>query len=181
MGKVSLGTCLWCTAVPYCCGAVVLCTTAALLGRFLPRLGPLVFTSGPFFLSPCRSAPPAVSARLLRGGLERSEIGQRDGRAGVGKSGDVGGDPRKIRAALAAALVHVDCAIELDLDRMQRAAGIAVMLGDEAARIGLVAADRVAKALHRVLDHVGQQRRAARAIAVADHEIGPARFLARDA
>src|SRR5713101_6317836 len=33
-----------------CCGAVAPRVTAALLGRFLPRLGPLARASGPFFL-----------------------------------------------------------------------------------------------------------------------------------
>src|SRR5712671_5152219 len=32
------------------CGAVAPRVTAALLGRFLPRLGPLAHASGPFFL-----------------------------------------------------------------------------------------------------------------------------------
>src|SRR5215510_8402667 len=34
-----------------CCGAVAPRVTAALLGRFLPRLGPLATASGPFFCS----------------------------------------------------------------------------------------------------------------------------------
>src|SRR3981189_2443807 len=34
-----------------CCGAVAPRVTAALLGRFLPRLGPLAIASGPFFWS----------------------------------------------------------------------------------------------------------------------------------
>src|SRR5579883_3045188 len=35
--------------MPCCCGAVTPRVTAALLGRFLPRLGPLATASGPFF------------------------------------------------------------------------------------------------------------------------------------
>ena len=42
-------SCVLCSAVAYCCGAVAPCAIAALLGRFLPRLGPLVHSSGPFF------------------------------------------------------------------------------------------------------------------------------------
>src|SRR5437899_8864109 len=42
-------SCVLCSAVSYCCGAVAPCAIAALLGRFLPRLGPLVHSSGPFF------------------------------------------------------------------------------------------------------------------------------------
>jgi hypothetical protein len=41
--------CTLCSAIAYCCGAVAPCAIAALLGRFLPRLGPLVHSSGPFF------------------------------------------------------------------------------------------------------------------------------------
>src|SRR5437899_4737775 len=42
-------SCVLCSAVAYCCGAVAPRAIAALLGRFLPRLGPLVHSSGPFF------------------------------------------------------------------------------------------------------------------------------------
>ena len=42
--------CLLCGAVAYCCGAVAPRVTAALLGRFLPRLGPLASRERPFFL-----------------------------------------------------------------------------------------------------------------------------------
>src|ERR1700723_2224276 len=42
--------CTLCSAVAYCCGAVAPRAIAALLGRFLPRLGPLVHSGGPFFL-----------------------------------------------------------------------------------------------------------------------------------
>src|SRR4029450_8071371 len=48
--------CLLCSAAAYCCGAVGPRPIAALLGRFLPRLGPLVHSSGPFFLSEFISA-----------------------------------------------------------------------------------------------------------------------------
>src|SRR5882757_1310436 len=48
-GKCFESSCVLCSAVAYCCGAVAPCAIAALLGRFLPRLGPLVHSSGPFF------------------------------------------------------------------------------------------------------------------------------------
>jgi len=68
-GKCQENPCALCSAAAYCCGAVALRVTAALLGRFLPRLGPLVFTSGPFFVatfadavgSACRSNQDAGS------------------------------------------------------------------------------------------------------------------------
>ena|ERR1700761_3612602 len=48
-GKVCKNPCVLCSAAAYCCGAVAPRAIAALLGRFLPRLGPLVHSSGPFF------------------------------------------------------------------------------------------------------------------------------------
>src|SRR5580700_11853309 len=50
-GKRAKNSCTLCSAVAYCCGAVAPCAIAALLGRFLPRLGPLVYSGGPFFLN----------------------------------------------------------------------------------------------------------------------------------
>src|SRR5579864_1932256 len=47
--KITKSSCTLCIAVAYCCGAVAPRAIAALLGRFLPRLGPLVHSSGPFF------------------------------------------------------------------------------------------------------------------------------------
>src|ERR1700760_1917235 len=51
-GKPLKSPCALCVAAAYCCGAVALCVTAALLGRFLPRLGPPVHNKRPFFLGP---------------------------------------------------------------------------------------------------------------------------------
>src|SRR6185503_13244047 len=89
--------CLLCSAAAYCCGAVGPRPIAALLGRFLPRLGPLVHSSGPFFLGStvrgfvvfvmtgARSASIDVQwqigksrrGNLLRRRLERPEIPKR--------------------------------------------------------------------------------------------------------
>ena len=38
-----------CSAASYTSNAIAPCAIAALLGRFLPRLGPLASASGPFF------------------------------------------------------------------------------------------------------------------------------------
>ena len=57
---------------------------------------------------------------------------------------EVGGQTAEAGGALEAALVHVERAVELELDGMQARGRVAVMLGDEAAGIGLVAAHRVA-------------------------------------
>src|SRR6266446_10978125 len=45
------------------CGAVAPRVTAALLGRFLPRLGPLASAGGPFFFVEC--APGSFGWRYL--------------------------------------------------------------------------------------------------------------------
>src|SRR4029077_16352980 len=50
-GKWLKSPCTLCGAAAYCCGAVALGVTAALLGRFLPRLGPLAHNKRPFFLA----------------------------------------------------------------------------------------------------------------------------------
>src|SRR5262245_61577024 len=54
-----------------CCGAVAPRVTAALLGRFLPRLGPLATASGPFFFvralaTPCIPSRPDDARRIVR-------------------------------------------------------------------------------------------------------------------
>src|SRR5262249_62304095 len=116
--------CTLCSAVAYCCGAVALCAIAALLGRFLPRLGPLAFASGPFFFlghrirktsrgigesrgSRSRTTRNEIgrSVALFRGGLEWPEIVERHGRKCVGQRGEVGGDLRKARAPFPPPLV----------------------------------------------------------------------------
>ena len=84
---------------------------------------------------------------LLRRGLERAEIAERNIGQRVGQHGKIRHHLRKPRAAFAPPLVHVDRAVELDLDGVQSACRIAVMLGDETAGIGLVAADRIAERL----------------------------------
>src|SRR5262249_16072135 len=48
-----------------CCGAVAPRVTAALLGRFLPRLGPLAPASGPFFLGDAPNQVPGRERGLI--------------------------------------------------------------------------------------------------------------------
>ena len=66
-GKAALQTLIFVRrGVPYC--SAVARATAALLGRFLPRLGPLAPASGPFFCAEAGdgySAGRAVRAQLL--------------------------------------------------------------------------------------------------------------------
>src|SRR5262245_51515945 len=82
---------------------------------------------------------PGPNPALFRSRLERTEFAERDGGEHVGKPREIGRHLRKIRSALAPPLVHIDRAVELELDGVQAARGVAVMLGDEAAGIGLVA------------------------------------------
>src|SRR5882757_4840580 len=73
-GKSFENSCVLCSAVAYCCGAVAPRAIAALLGRFLPRLGPLVHSSGPFFFVRFFIRREWNGRPLLRRGLERPEI-----------------------------------------------------------------------------------------------------------
>src|ERR1700691_5625459 len=107
-------TCVLCSAVAYCCGAVAPCAIAALLGRFLPRLGPLA-NQAALFSWRCHSSFPACHSFFTRchagftrkriqefrvpscatmariffdlfgGGLERSEIAERHGGQRLGQ------------------------------------------------------------------------------------------------
>src|SRR5436190_19339960 len=67
-GMMTFSACILCDAGSSCCGAVALRVTAALLGRFLPKLGPLAMGRRPFFLRldppPGRlRRPPSLSGR----------------------------------------------------------------------------------------------------------------------
>ena len=139
--------------------------TAALLGRFLPRLGPLATASGPFFWAvelgrtrgdAGRTAPQRRSIRRPRGRAAAPAAESRP----AGRPGFRDRRRRSERGrALVAPLVHVERAVDLELDRVQAGRRVAVVLGDEAARIGLVAADHVAAAAQRRFDGLGDDRR----------------------
>src|SRR6478735_6866230 len=164
--KCLQSSCTLCSAVAYCCGAVALCVTAALLGRFLPRLGPLVHSSGPFFFAVVPVTPANAVASLCRR-LEWTEVVQRNGGQSLGQQNEIVGDLGKSGAAFAPALIHVDRAVQFELDGVQAGGRIAVVFGDEAAGIGLVASDRIAKPDHGFLDRVGEQGCATGAVAIA--------------
>src|SRR3954462_2699717 len=131
-------------------------SSAALLGRFLPRLGPSACRR-PFFLG------PLLKVGLFGRGAIRPQLLERDGGKALRQGVEVCRQTIEARGALEAALVHVERTVELELDGVQPPRGIAVMLGDEAAGIGLVAADRVALLAQRRLDHLRHRRDAARA------------------
>src|SRR5215472_359363 len=74
---------------------------------------------------------------------------------------------------LQATLVHVQRTVDLELNRMQAGGRIAIVLGDETSRIGLVAAYRIAPFPERHLDGVRNSAQAAGAVTIADHDVGP--------
>src|SRR5262249_54347508 len=71
--------CFLCGAVAYYCSAVTRLrrVTAALLGRFLPRLGPLATASGPFFLTASTTSGDGLH-HLFGGRLVWAHLLQRD-------------------------------------------------------------------------------------------------------
>src|SRR5215813_5350604 len=73
---------------------------------------------------------------------------------------------RKCCRSFVAPLVHIECAVDLELDRMQADRRISIVLGDEAPGIWLVAADHIAQATQRRLDGLYYNHCAARPIAV---------------
>src|SRR5262245_54344838 len=184
-----------------CCGAVAPRVTAALLGRFLPRLGPLATASGPFFcmrgnaahhrssravagwivrltIASRKHAAPAAWPRRRRGHangrrylFRRRPVGAqllvRERGKPLRQRLQVGGQTVERGRTLEPPLVHIERAVELELDGMQPGGRIAVVLGDEASGIGLVAADRIALAAQRRFDRLGHRRHAACAVAVA--------------
>src|SRR5215469_15113877 len=150
MGKIA---CLELAALEFCAAQCMLLqcgservsrATVALLGRFLPRLGPLPRGGRPFFM--------AVGPALLRGGAIRSQFFDRHPNKAVGPNFEFLRQLGKRCRRLIAALIHVQRAVDLELNRMQPGSRIAVMLGDEAAGIWLVAAHGIAETAHTLLD-----------------------------
>src|SRR5258708_34018690 len=93
---------------------------------------------------------PEMTARDLLGGrLEWTEVAERNSGERVGECREVRDHLRESWAAFAPSLIHVYRAIKFELDCMQSARGVAVMLSNEAARIRLVAPDRIAEPAHR--------------------------------
>src|SRR5262249_19961453 len=117
------------------CGSERLSPAAvALLGRFLPRLGPLPQGERPFFLK---------SRRLFGGGAIRPQLLDRNFGKSIGRYFEFPGQLGKGTGRFVTALVHVQRPVDLELNGVQSGGWVAVMLGDEAAGIGLVTAHRV--------------------------------------
>src|SRR5262249_27953845 len=147
------------------CGAVAPGVTVALLGRFLPRLGPLAVAGGPFFSG-------IVNGCLLGRRPVGPQFRDRDGGKAIRERLEVGGQTREGRRVLETPLVHIKRAVELELDGVQAGGRVAVVLGDEASGIRLVAADRVALRAQRRFDRLRHRRHATGAIAVTEHHVG---------
>src|SRR5690606_33658064 len=79
----------------------------------------------------------------------------------------------KAGGALEGLLVHVEAAIDLDLQRMEPLGGAAVVLGYEPARIRLVVRHAIAHGAEYADRSFRQGRRAGDAEAITDDEVGP--------
>src|ERR1700738_5262051 len=90
--------------------------------------------SGPFFTL------LFYSAFLLGGRAIGLELLQGNDGDSLGQGLQVSSQPTERGGALEPPLVHIDRAVELELDRVETGSRIAVVLGDEPPGIGLVAA-----------------------------------------
>ena len=141
------------------------------LGRLQPR-------AAPFFALPENASLQNGWPRSLgRGGAVGPQVFERNLAEPAGQEFHVCRDPGEALSPLVAPFVHVKRAIDLELDGVQPRGRIAVVLGDEAAGIGLVAADRVALLAQGLLHHVGDDVDATGAVAVAEHEFGACTFV----
>src|SRR6185437_2120386 len=141
--------------VAYC--SAVARATAALLGRFLPRLGPLAPASGPFFVRRGLFGSRPIGAQLL----------ERDFAQSLRQSVHIGCQVVESRRMLIAALIHVEGPVNFELDGMKARGGVAVVFCDESASVRLVAAHRIPKRPQRSFNGLGHDPNAARAIPVA--------------
>src|SRR5205823_11429697 len=71
------------------------------------------------------------------------------------------------------ALVHVELAGDLDLQRVDAFARPAIMTGDIATSVRVVAAHRVAECAQKILHQPRRSWRAGGSVRIAEHETGP--------
>src|SRR6185312_14444675 len=86
---------------------------------------------------------------LLSGGPIRPQLFQRDLTQPPRQCVEIGPQAREVLRTLVAPLVHVKRTVDLELDGVQPGGRVAVMFGDEAASIRLVAGDAVAEPAQR--------------------------------
>src|SRR5690348_13319429 len=162
----SLQPCFLCGAMTYCCNAAWLSRPyAALLGRFLPRLGPFVQSDGPLFYR----FQDCLFSRSARDGEARRCGDQR-----VHRAFKVAAHAIKSRRFLEARLIHVKRTVDLDLEYVLTLVRPPVMLGDVAAGIGLIERDHIAERLELGGGKAREFAAARGAEAIAEHEIRPA-------
>src|SRR5437879_12831498 len=88
---------------------------------------------------------PRNDEGLFRRGLEGSEVAERNRGQRIRQCREILNHLREPWPSFAPPLVHVDGAVEFELDGVQSGCRIAVMLGDETAGIRLVASHRITK------------------------------------
>ena len=81
-----------------------------------------------------------MQEQLFGGGPVRAQLLQRDFAETLGQRLHVSRQATECRRTLVTAFVHIKGAVDLELDSMQARGRIAVVLGDKAAGIGLIAA-----------------------------------------
>src|SRR5215831_6166209 len=170
VGSIGLEFCAAQCMLLRCGSGRVSPATVALLGRFLPRLGPLPQGGRPFFMA----GRPA----LFGGGAIRPQFFDRHPGKAVGQKFEFLRQFGKGCRRLIAALIHVQRTVDLKLNRVQSGSRIAVMLGDEAAGIWLVAAHGIAEAAHALLDCFRHDADTAGAVAITKNEIGARTLVA---
>src|SRR5690242_21590901 len=89
---------------------------------------------------PSRPDDAVPEVRLFSRGAVGPQLLERNSSQPVGQKLKVRRQPAEAGGTLEAALIHVERAVELDLDGVQACGRVAVMLGDAAAGVGLVAA-----------------------------------------
>src|SRR5262249_317916 len=135
---------------------------AALLGRFLPRLGPLAPASGPFFWQ---------AEKLLSRGPVRPQLLQGDLTKAPRQGLHILRQTVESRRTLILAFIHVEGTVDLKLNGVKPDGRVAVVFGDEAAGVWLVAADGVAERPQSFLDGLRHHADAACAVAISEHEL----------
>src|SRR6185503_9595499 len=143
------------------CNAVAR-AAAALLGRFLPRLGPLAPASGPFFWQ---------AEKLLSRGPIWPQLLQGDFTKAPRQGLHILRQTVESRRTLILAFIHVEGTVDLKLNGVKPDGGVAVVLGNKAAGVWLVTADSVAKRPQSLLDGLCHHADTACAVAISEHEL----------
>jgi 2-polyprenyl-3-methyl-5-hydroxy-6-metoxy-1,4-benzoquinol methylase len=152
----------------------------ALLGRFLPRLGPPVATqAASFVLNPIlelRVWFPS-SASLFSGSAMPVAAHCCGVREGGRDCRQISGDLRKSICLADSPLVHIESPAHFDLHGMILTRRVAIMFGDEPPGIRFVAPYIIAAVAQFIFDEIDKISRATRSVAISHHEIRPSRRI----